>query len=91
MSEPLIFEWIKNEKNSIYESKKVAFKIKKEKIVESDMIQTSHGYEVYIADDKLKKEWKPFRIFPDDRNMGDIMRWVERFAEQLSEKYREEA
>ena len=84
----LRFEWIKNEKSLIYESPAMGFKIKKEKLDATIDGSPTHGFEVYLYDDPRTKEWRSIRLFKEDsqETVIKIMRWVEKFAERLTEE-----
>jgi hypothetical protein len=80
----LAFEWVINEKNRIYQSKSLAFKVKPEKLESPKGENEIWGFEVYISDDLHRKEWRPLRLFKSE-NLSHITRWIEHVAERLSE------
>jgi hypothetical protein len=80
------FEWTRNERSAIYQSRTLAFKIKKEKVDFPYQAAERFAYEVFIADDKQKRLWRPLRLFPCERAIADVMRWVESFAARLAER-----
>jgi hypothetical protein len=82
MNEAGIFEWKTHDSHATYKSAELAFKIKKEKVA------STVGYEVFIADDKQRQDWRSLRLFTDVREMGDVMRWVESIAPRLLERKR---
>lgn len=82
----LQFEWVNHKKSPLYQSKAIAFKIKEEKLETLDNDGSFVvGYEVYIADDKLLKEWKPLRFFKNT-DINSIRKWVEMMAFRAMER-----
>jgi len=80
----LDFEWQRHEKHTTLKSSEVYFKIKPE-----NQDGDTH-YEVFIADDRNRSDWRSLRLFTDVSDIRHVMRWVENIAQRIIEKRREE-